>query len=186
MLTGIWRGFGPTFHHVWLRPHLSATLCLSHCRLLRAVPYLRPCSCWWTARPFSPVVYYVPAHADKQPDLSHTLCWLNCRDSLDLLCAVNYITSPLMPKRCSLIGLALSCALSCKFPIGHADRNFGPLLCLVPYFTHLSVVLRAVNTPLVMLSATLVLFCASCRISPIDQTGSNFGTNCTHAVLVKM
>ena len=76
--------------------------------------------------------------------------------------------------------------LSCKFPIGHADRNFGPLLCLVPYFTHLSVVLRAVNTPLVMLSATLVLFCASCRISPIDQTGSNFGTNCTHAVLVKM
>ena len=173
------------------RPDLSPTLRCSHCRtgsLFCLLPYITPLLMLiaTSARPFSPVVYYVPAHADKQPDLSHTLCWLNCRDSLDLLCAVNYITSPLMPKRCSLIGLALSCALSCKFPIGHADRNFGPLLCLVPYFTHLSVVLRAVNTPLVMLSATLVLFCASCRISPIDQTGSNFGTNCTHAVLVKM
>jgi len=47
--SGICRGLGPTFHHVWPWPDLSPTLCSSHCRrgsLNCCVLYLRPCSCW--------------------------------------------------------------------------------------------------------------------------------------------
>ena len=70
------------------------------------------------------------AHADRnlswpRPDLSPTLCWLNCRrHSRSALCR------KLRPRscrtHCSLIGLAL-CSASCRIlPLAHADRILGP------------------------------------------------------------
>ena len=45
------------------------TLCSSLCRVLRAVPYLRPCSCWRNARHTVECCVschiYSPAHADR-------------------------------------------------------------------------------------------------------------------------